>query len=462
MSLLSGCSLWSSDKKAQSGSSSPNGAQSEASGNSHSGKEFDPGREISDRNRDSGLKPMESGESIDGASSEESGDSNESGVMNQHDDAASPEESSDAPETADASESRDASAETPDPGKAPDFTPGEGVTSDMLQRAKDILAGLSIEEKVGQMFMARFPSYYDAAEDARAYCLGGYVLFDEEFDGYSMDEVRAVIDECQEACAIPMLMSVDEEGGSVCRVSTHYRENRFYSPRYLYSIGGFEALEAETREKCELLLSLHLNMNLTPVADMAGSEEEFMYYRAFSDDPELTSEFILRTLTIMQEYGVASSLKHFPGYGSNLDTHVGMSVDERSADEFYADALIPFMAGMEAGADSVLVCHNIVTCFDSEYPASLSPEVHEVARELGYEGVLMTDDLAMGAIVDYYGCGEAAVLAVLAGNDMLISSSYITQYEAVLEAVQEGVISQERLDASVLRVLLLKIKMGLL
>lgn len=325
-----------------------------------------------------------------------------------------------------------------------------------------LLSSMSIEEKIGQMIMARFPTGEDAAYYAETYHLGGYVLFDPDFAGYSEDEVREKLDACQEAASIPLLLSVDEEGGTVTRVSDYYRESLFLSPRRAYEEGGFDLVDEETRERCELLLSLHLNMNLAPVADISGDPSDFMYDRSFGDDLKLTGSYLQRTIAIMSDYGVACSLKHFPGYGNNLDTHVGMSVDDRTIDEFYSADLLAFRAGIQAGAGTIMVSHNIVNCFDEEYPASLSPRVHQVARELGFEGVLLTDDLAMGAIVDYYGTEEAAVLAVQAGNDMLITSSFITQYNAIINAVEDGTISEERLNESVTRILRLKIQMGLL
>ncbi len=325
-----------------------------------------------------------------------------------------------------------------------------------------LLSSMSLEEKVGQMIMARFPTGEDAAYYAEAYHLGGYVLFDPDFSDYYADEVRDKLDACQEAASIPLLLSVDEEGGTVTRVSDYFRDSRFLSPRRAYEEGGFDLVNEETREKCELLLSLHLNMNLAPVADISGDPGDFMYDRSFGDDLKLVSSYLQQTISIMNEYGVASSLKHFPGYGSNLDTHIGMSVDDRSIDEFYSADLLAFRSGIQAGAGTIMVSHNIVNCFDEEYPASLSPRIHQLAREIGFEGVLITDDLAMGAIVDYYGTSEAAVLAVQAGNDMLITSSFITQYEAILNAVEEGTISEERLDESVERILRLKCQMGLI
>ena len=156
-------------------------------------------------------------------------------------------------------------------------------------------------------------------------------------------------------------------------------------------------------------------------------------------------------------------LKHFPGYGSNVDTHTGIAIDERSLDSFRQTDFLPFDAGIEAGAQAVLVNHNIVTCMDADRPASLSPAVHQVLREeLGFNGVVMTDDLIMDAIRQYTGGEDAAVLAVQAGNDMLISSDFVTQYNAVLAALNDGRITSGQIRAAAVRVIEWKMALGLM
>ena len=329
------------------------------------------------------------------------------------------------------------------------------------QRAEEILAGMTLEEKVGQMFLARMPG--DAAYYAETYQLGGYVLFDVDFNGYSMEEVIDRIDSCQAVSKIPMIMSVDEEGGTVTRVSDYYRDTRFMSPRDVYAEGGWSGIVSDTIEKCQLLKELHLNMNLAPVCDLADDYDDFMYDRSFSGDAEETANFIGWTISTMNQQGIGSSLKHFPGYGSNVDTHTGMAIDYREAQEYYDYDLVPFMEGIEMGASSVMVSHNIVTCFDDYYPASLSPEIHRILREdLGFDGVIITDDLVMGAIQDFCGEVNSAVYAVEAGNDMLISTSFESQFESIMAAIDEGRITEERINESVRRILIMKINMGLL
>ena len=165
----------------------------------------------------------------------------------------------------------------------------------------------------------------------------------------------------------------------------------------------------------------------------------------------------------MDRARVGAVLKHFPGYGSNADTHTGVAIDERSIESFRENDLLPFAAGIEAGAPFVLVSHNIVKCMDAAVPASLSPAVHRLLREeLGFDGVVLTDDLAMDAVNLSAANGDVASMALLAGNDMLVTTDFETQIAQVLAAVERGVLPMETVDAAVLRVLRAKIQLGLL
>lgn len=323
---------------------------------------------------------------------------------------------------------------------------------------------LSIEQRVGQLFLARCPEE-NAVEDISTYYLSGYILFGRDFEGQTPDSVRQTMEGYQAAPGLPLLIAVDEEGGTVCRVSCRsaFRDTPYASPRSLYGSGGMDAVIAAEKEKAAFLADLGINVNMAPVCDIALSPGSFMYSRSLGQNPEITAEFVRGTVLAMEGSRVGSVLKHFPGYGENADTHTGFVRDERSLEELERWDLIPFQAGIEAGCGAVLVEHTIVDAFDPELPASLSPQVHRYLREeLGFQGVIVTDDLAMQAITDTYGPEEAAVLAVLAGNDLLCCSEYRIQYPAVLEAVQSGRIPTEVLDAAVLRVLTWKQHLGLL
>lgn len=323
---------------------------------------------------------------------------------------------------------------------------------------------LPLEAQVAQMFFARCPDV-DAAALAAEYDIGGYILFGRDFEGQTPDSVTATIQSYQDAAATPMLIGVDEEGGTVVRVSANpaFRAEKFRSPQALYNEGGFDLITSDTREKDELLASIGVNVNFAPVCDVSTDPNDFMNARSFGRDAAQTSEYVRTVVGQMAADGMGMVLKHFPGYGNNIDTHTGIATDERPIETFRESDFLPFAAGIEAGAQSVLVSHNIVTCMDSELPASLSPAVHDILRdELGFEGVIMTDDLIMEAITDYTGGENAAVLAVQAGNDMLVSSDFVTQYNAVLAAVQDGTISEDRIRESAIRVIRWKMDLGLL
>lgn len=327
-----------------------------------------------------------------------------------------------------------------------------------------LLENMTIEEQVGQLFLARCPDT-NAAQDISIYHLGGYILFGRDFKGQTPDSLRQTLASYQEAAKIPLLIAVDEEGGTVCRVSSNaaFRKKRFPSPRSLYELGGIELAVGTEGEKCQLLSDLGINVNMAPVCDVTTDPNAFMYRRSLGQNPKIISDYIQQTVIAMDAYKIGSVLKHFPGYGNNDDTHVGIAIDTRELTELENGDLLPFQAGIDAGCGAVLVSHTIVNSLDMQFPASLSPAVHQYLREeMGFDGVIVTDDLIMEAITDLYGTGEAAVLAVLAGNDLLCSSDYQTQYSAVLDAVNSGRISEETLREAVLRVLRWKDALGLL
>ena len=327
-----------------------------------------------------------------------------------------------------------------------------------------LLNDMSLEQRVGQLFLARCDDNY-ALEHIETYHLGGFVLFGRDFTGETPDTFREKLAAYQAAAKLPLLIAVDEEGGTVTRVSANpaFRTKKFPSPRYLYENGSMESVLVCEKEKCLLLSSLGINVNLAPVCDITTDPSAFLYDRSLGQSPEITAEYVRDTVREMNSNKIGSCLKHFPGYGNNADTHTGIAIDSRSLSDLEGCDLIPFAAGIEAGADAILVSHTIVEALDPENPASLSPAVHDYLRNtMGFEGVIVTDDLVMQAITDAYDPEEAAILAVLAGNDLLCSSEYQVQYPAVLEAVQSGRISMEQLDASVMRILQWKKELGLI
>ena len=332
------------------------------------------------------------------------------------------------------------------------------------QKAEEMLAEMTLEEKVGQMFIARCPET-DAASKVTQYHLGGYILFARDFTGKTKEEVMGNIQSYQNAAEIPLLIGVDEEGGTVNRVSknTNLRQAPFASPQELYAQGGWDLIRSDTREKSELLQSLGINLNFAPVCDVSQDANDFIYARSFGQDAEQTASYVQTVVGIMSEEHMGSVLKHFPGYGNNSDTHTGIAYDDRSYETFVNSDFLPFRAGIDAGADMVLVAHNVVSCMDDQVPASISLPVHTILRkELGFDGVIITDDLVMEGVRQFAGDAEIAVLAVQAGNDMLCCTDFEVQVPAVIQAVENGEITEERLNESVLRILKMKIKLGII
>ena len=331
------------------------------------------------------------------------------------------------------------------------------------QKLDRFISNMKLEEKVGQMFFVRCPDE-DAVQQVSEYNIGGYILFGRDFDGKTKDEVINCIQSYQDEADIPLLIGVDEEGGTVVRVSSNpnLREAPFLSPKDTYADGGWDAVKQDTEEKADLLLSLGINVNLAPVCDMTSDEYGFMYDRSFSSDVDMENRFVRTVVETSKSKKLGTVLKHFPGYGNNSDTHTGITYDDRDYSEFENTDFKPFYQGIESGADCILVSHNIVNCMDSEYPASLSQKVHDILRnDFRFDGVIMTDDLIMDAITDFTGDEAAAVTAAKCGNDLLCCSSVDTQYPAVLEAVQSGKIPEAQVDASVKRILKWKQNLGI-
>ena len=328
----------------------------------------------------------------------------------------------------------------------------------------DILDSLTLEQKAAQMMLVGCTDA-SVGDYVCANGAGGLCLFAQPFEYKTAEDVRAMTAGFQDAAEIPVLLSVDEEGGGVCRVSINpnLRETNFWSPRFLFNQGGWDLIRSDTEEKADFLLDLGLNVNLAPVCDVPFSEGDFIYPRCFSTDAAETSEYIDTVVSIMKEKKLGCTLKHFPGYGGSADTRLNMAYDGREFLEFTSRDFLPFIAGMDAGADSVMVTHNIIECMDGEQPASLSPEVHRILREdLGFRGVIITDDLNMNAITQFTGGENPAVAAVLAGNDLLCYAEFDSSVQAITDAVRAGTIEEDQIDASVLRILYWKQTLGLL
>ncbi len=368
--------------------------------------------------------------------------------------------------------------ETPPAAEEPEVPEPEPTPEELAAaEIEDLLASLTLEQKVGQLFFVRCPDS-GAAEDVSAYHLGGYVLFGRDFQDaagawLTREQFTAAVQSYQDAAAadtgIPLLIGSDEEGGTVTRASRNPNlfEKPFSSPQKLAAQATEHGsiFSEDAWEKSSALLALGINVNLAPVADVSTDPADFIYDRALGQDAAATADYVAQVVSAMRESGIGSVLKHFPGYGSNADTHTGIALDQRSLETFRQSDFLPFAAGIEAGegTTAVLVSHNIMAAVDPDLPASLSPAVHDLLREeLGFTGVAMTDDLAMDAVAAYAQDGAVAVMALEAGNDLIITTDYRTQIPKVLEAVENGTLSMDTIDTACRRVLTWKQALGLL
>ncbi len=339
-----------------------------------------------------------------------------------------------------------------------------GIFSDYYEKAYLKMKNMSIEQKAGQIILGAYPSD-GAYETAKEYYLGGYVLFWKDLEDKTKDQIIIENSSYSQAHDIPMIISTDEEGGTVSRLSGHnmLKTDDFLSPRDLYEKGGIEEIKQDAVRKSNLLNNLKINTNLAPVCDICTGEDKFMYDRSIGQDVDITCNFVREVTKISQQNGVSVTLKHFPGYGNNTDTHTGIAIDNRNYETFESTDLKPFQAGIDEGAHLVLVSHNIINCMDPDRPASLSPAVHELLRnKLGFTGIIVTDDLSMGAISEYSPDVSPVVSAFLAGNDMLCVADIDTSYEKILAAAKDGTISEDLLDHAVMRILAWKYAKGLI
>lgn len=325
---------------------------------------------------------------------------------------------------------------------------------------EDRLATMTLEEKVGQLFWARVPSNHQI-EDLQSYHLSGYILFGRDFEGRSLEDIKALTKGYQAAAKVPLLIGSDEEGGTVTRISS-ILETPFQSPRALYQQGGMEAVLSNTKQKAELLKSVGINAGLLPVADLSRNQSAFIYDRTIGQDAQTTASYVQQVVEELKKSKVGSTLKHFPGYGDNGDSHTAIIQDNRSLDELRQADFLPFQAGIDAGADSILVSHNILSKIDT-VPSSISPKITDLLRkELHFKGVIMTDDFDMAGIADFVSQDEAAFQVILAGNDLILGSSYQTQIPYLLKKISSGELTEERIDESVRRILTWKYDLGLL
>ena len=320
----------------------------------------------------------------------------------------------------------------------------DSMFNNFLVQAEQIVKNMTTEEKVGQLLLVRIPISNDL-KTITDYHIGGYILFERDIKNKTKDEIISKINEYQNTSIIPLLIAIDEEGGTVSRLSSNKNivDTPFLSPQELYKKDGFKAIEKDTKNKNKILEELGINVNLAPIADTTTSSSSYMYNRSFGKNAKETSKYIETVIKNTNEK-VSYVLKHFPGYGDNNDTHKTSTIDTRTYKTFKNNDFIPFKKGIENGVQSILVSHNYIQSIDYQKPASLSSNIHNILKkELQFKGIIMTDDLNMNAL---NGIDNKYIKSVLAGNNIIIVSNYIEAFNEIYNGIKNKDISEEYIE----------------
>ena len=331
--------------------------------------------------------------------------------------------------------------------------------------AEQIAAELSRSQKVAQLFLVKCPAG-GAAELLKEYDVGGIILYGQDTAGETPSSLRSEIQSYQDLVPVKLIIAVDEEGYPVNRVSNReaFRSKEFPSVRSAYDDNGVQAVREQEGEKSRFLRNLGINVNLGPICDLVTEDDAFMADRSMRLTEIATSEVVAAMVNVMHSNSVGAVLKHFPGYGNSTgDSHTGRVINDNDEAIYWAYDFKPFQAGIEAGVGAVMVSHSLATGLDPTVPASLSEDVIGILREkLKFDGVILCDDITMEAVTDYYEVNEAAVQAIMAGNDMIITTWSEEMYHAVYEAVNLGRITEDELTEHVIRIIQWKMDLGLL
>lgn len=335
------------------------------------------------------------------------------------------------------------------------------IESDKLNKIIGEVSKMSLEQKVAQMFFVVCPDS-GAVSLLDRYQVGGYFLENKDFKNKSRNTVIANIKAYQAAVKIPLLIMVNEEGGKETSVSNNLRSNRFRLAQNVFKSGGMDSIIADTTEKTEFLQAFGINVNMNPVADLPDSSEDFIYERSFGTDVDETSDYVKSVVKVMKGLKMGSVLKHFPGYGNAPDTNDLIYHDTRDYDVIMDEDIKPFKAGVEAGANCILVGHNIVDVIDNQNPGSLSSNMISLIRnELEYNGVIMSDNISKATSAAFGSAGEVAIKSVQAGNDMIITENPQEHIEAIINAAKNNQVNLNDIDKSVMRILAWKSQLDL-
>ena len=366
-------------------------------------------------------------------------------------------------------DSEAAASATPEPTPTPTPEP----TPDPVQvKAEELLSGMTLREKLCQLMIVRPETLTGespvtaAGETTRlaleSYPVGGLIYSVDNL--VTQEQTREMITNTQSYSEIPLFISADEEGGNVGRLM-YKLGTTWVNDMYSYKDMGEDTAYANAYTIGSDMVSCLFNTDFAPVADVwTNPENTVIGDRAYSDDFAQASELVAAAVRGFTDAGVVCCVKHFPGHGdTSTDTHEGAAVVDKSLDELRAGELLPFESGIEAGVDMVMVGHITVTAVDDE-PATISKAVITdlLREELGWNGVVITDSLDMGALAGYDN-GEVCVKFLEAGGDILLGVPDIEAALTALEtAVTDGRLTESRIDESVMRILTLKIEHGII
>ncbi len=358
--------------------------------------------------------------------------------------------------------------------QTPDPASGENVEELTPQQKLDeiVNAGIEVmplEDKVAGLFIVTpeaitgVPTAVMAGDGTKEalskYAVGGIVYFSKNIQ--SADQLKEMVNNTQLYSNYPLFIAVDEEGGSVSRLADAEIGTKVDTAQAIGQSGDTNNAYLAGSTIGEYLAECGFNLNFAPVADLANVDDSVMGSRSYGTDAATVAPYVTAMMQGLEEKSVTACLKHFPGIGSSTqDTHNGLASTERTVEEFRANEFEVFRAGIDAGADMIMVGHMSAPALDnSGLPCSLSEAVVTgiLRNELNFDGVIITDALNMSAISEYYGAEEAAVMALRAGCDMLLMpEDFEVAYNGVLQAVQEGVVSEERIDDALRRIYRIK------
>lgn len=331
---------------------------------------------------------------------------------------------------------------------------------------EQLLEDLTLQEKIGQMMLVGFEGT-DVSEDMddfiSKYKPGGIIFYAKNID--SKEQVTALAQRLQNLGAadrgIGMFICTDQEGGRVSRLPG---PDKYPSARALARDNTAEEVAAVAERMAEQLKNIGFNMNLAPVLDIdSNPNNPVIGDRSFGDNPDTVWQYAGAFIDGTLKKGVIPVVKHYPGHGdTSVDSHTGLPVLDHSTDRIMSFEIVPFKRAVDKGVPAIMTAHIVFTQIDPKYPATMSEALigDLLRRDLGYDGVVMTDDLDMAAVHEFYGVGDAAVKAVKAGADILLvaqrKDSMIEVFDALKQAVDNGQITAGEIERSVKRILNLK------